>query len=96
MPCIIVEIRRELFIKPISKHYNVSRETVKPVQNAMRGRLQACVLLNDVSHIGTDEIYLLKEHLRGICTNFGAEIDAMDMLEEWMRNAEQTEIHGPY
>ena len=39
------------------------------------------------------EAYLLKERLRGIYANASDELDAMVMLEEWMRMAEQTEVY---
>jgi len=57
----IVEIRREMSIKAVSKHYNVPWETVKNVEKAMLGRMYARVLLKDVRHIGIDEIYLFKK-----------------------------------
>jgi len=39
------------------------------------------------------EAYLLKESLRGIYANAKDELDAMIMLEEWIRMAEQTEVY---
>jgi transposase len=38
------------------------------------------------------EAYLLKERLRGIYANAADELEAMVMLEEWIRMAEQTEV----
>ena len=39
------------------------------------------------------EAYLLKEQLRGIYANAADELDALAMLEEWIRMAEQTEVY---
>jgi transposase len=39
------------------------------------------------------EAYLLKERLRGIYANAADELEAMVMLEEWIRMAEQTEVY---
>ena len=39
------------------------------------------------------EAYLLKERLRGIYANASDELEALTMLEEWIRMAEQTEVY---
>ena len=57
----IVELRREMSIKAVARHYGIPWETVKNAEKAMLGHKYARVRLKDVRHIGIDEIYLFKK-----------------------------------